>query len=224
VLCRLSYAHRLEEPPAGVEPALQPYEGCVLPLTPQRPEVETAGVEPAFPRCKRGARPLSYVPDGQCERVESNHHSAGAAALQAAELSGAQRSHAARRRATDRIRTGTCRAHTPGCCRYTTVTTTRTTGLEPAASRWTAERSARLSYVRIERRWDSNPRSRAHEARGDSRSPTAHLPGWSRTSGLRFPKPAGWPSPLQAVIPPAGIEPAPSRLRAGRHCLSTTGA
>jgi hypothetical protein len=223
VLCRLSYAHRLEEPPAGVEPALQPYEGCVLPLTPQRPEVETAGVEPAFPRCKRGARPLSYVPDEECERVESNHHSAGRR-LYRPRSSPVLSVRMAARRATDRIRTGTCRAHTPGCSRYTTVTTTRTTGLEPAASRWTAERSARLSYVRKERRWDSNPRSRAHEARGDSPSPTAHLPGWSRTSGLRFPKPAGWPSPLQAVIPPAGIEPAPSRLRAGRHCLSTTGA
>lgn len=28
------------KPPAGVEPALQPYEGCVLPLTPQRRCVE----------------------------------------------------------------------------------------------------------------------------------------------------------------------------------------
>jgi hypothetical protein len=187
VLCRLSYAHRLEEPPAGVEPALQPYEGCVLPLTPQRPEVETAGVEPAFPRCKRGARPLSYVPDGQCERVESNHHSAGAAALQAAELSGAQRSHAARRRATDRIRTGTCRAHTPGCCRYTTVTTTRTTGLEPAASRWTAERSARLSYV---------PR----------------CAGGIRTHGLELMRLARTASPLPRICP-AGVEPAVSGSR-----------
>jgi hypothetical protein len=65
------------------------------------------------------------------------------------------------------------------------------------------------------RRWDSNPRSRAHEARGDSLSPTAQrpaapakpaqplvgvaserlsLPGWSRTSDLRRPKPAGWPN------------------------------
>jgi hypothetical protein len=170
-----------EEPPAGVEPALQPYEGCVLPLTPQKPGVETAGVEPAFPRCKRGARPLSYVPDEECERVESNHHSAGRR-LYRPRSSPVLSVRMAARRATDRIRTGTCRAHTPGCSRYTTVTTTRTTGLEPAASRWTAERSARLSYVRKERRWDSNPRSRAHEARGDS------------------------PPPLR--ICPAGVEPA----------------
>ena len=54
-----------------------------------------------------------------------------------------------------------------------------------------------------------------------------NLPGWSRTSGLRFPKPAGWPcSPTGRcrAVPPAGVEPAPSRLRAGRHDRSTTGA
>src|SRR5438874_8161241 len=47
------------------------------------------------------------------------------------------------------------------------------------------------------------------------------LPGWSRTSGLRFPKPAGWPSPPRAAeaVPPAGLEPAASRVRAGRHRL-----
>jgi hypothetical protein len=54
-----------------------------------------------------------------------------------------------------------------------------------------------------------------------------NLPGWSRTSGLQFPKPAGWPrSPTGRcrAVPPAGFEPAPSRLRAGRHDRSTTGA
>jgi hypothetical protein len=49
-----------------------------------------------------------------------------------------------------------------------------TTGLEPAASRSTTERSARLSYAPEVRGWDSNPRSRAHEAREDSHSSTAH--------------------------------------------------
>jgi hypothetical protein len=53
------------------------------------------------------------------------------------------------------------------------------------------------------------------------------LPGWNRTSGLRFPKPAGWPSPLQAEAKgstPGGSRTRPSRLRAGRHNRSTTGA
>jgi hypothetical protein len=45
------------------------------------------------------------------------------------------------------------------------------------------------------RRWDLNPRSRAHEAREDGRSSTAlGLAGRSRTCDLRCPKPAGWPS------------------------------
>ena len=94
------------------------------------------------------------------------------------------------------------------------------------------------------RGWDSNPRSRAHEAREDSRSSTAQV--WpagskagcdglavarpvpcdtrrsrvSRTCGLRRPKPAGWPTPPQPdgrSAPPAGFEPAASGLRARRH-------
>jgi hypothetical protein len=47
------------------------------------------------------------------------------------------------------------------------------------------------------------------------------LAGRSRTCGLRFPKPAGWPAPLQPEVdrrvPPAGLEPAASGLRARRH-------
>ena len=38
--------------------------------------------------------------------------------------------------------------HDLGCCRYTTATMkTGTTGLEPAPSRLTSERSSRLSYA-----------------------------------------------------------------------------
>jgi hypothetical protein len=61
---------------------------------------------------------------------------------------------------------------------YTTVTTYEagTTGLEPATSRLTSECSAQLSYAPEEwRGWDSNPRSRAHEAREDGRSSTAQV-------------------------------------------------
>jgi hypothetical protein len=121
--------------------------------------------------------------------------------------------------------------HDLGCCRYTTATTMAkkagTTGFEPATSRSTTERSGRAEL---------RPRSsaggiRTHGlelmrlARTASPLPRS-LPGWSRTSGLRFPKPAGWPSPLRAdeeveqvrpLIPPAGLEPAASRVRAGRH-------
>ena len=108
--------------------------------------METAGVEPAPPRCKRGVLPEGPRPRGcdpaatrpasgifalgihfrgsracgqvQCGRVESNHHSRGP------------------------------RGYSP--------------------------LSSPVLGVRTEwRGWDSNPRSRAHEARGDSRSPTA---------------------------------------------------
>jgi hypothetical protein len=58
---------------------------------------------------------------------------------------------------TGRIRTGTAGITTPDARRYTTVTLggsrlgghalAGTTGLEPAASRSTTERSARLSYA-----------------------------------------------------------------------------
>jgi hypothetical protein len=59
---------------------------------------------------------------------------------------------------------------------------------------YSAPSSPVLSVRKTWRGWDSNPRSRAHEARGDSHSPTARragLAGWARTSDLRFPKPAG---------------------------------
>jgi hypothetical protein len=133
--------------------------------------------------------------------------------------------------------------HNLECCRYTTVTRKKagTTGFEPATTRSTTERSGRAELRPLVRAcftmkqalkvrgWDSNPRSRAHEAREDSLSSTAHLPGWSRTSGLRFPKPAGWPSPLRAVgvltRPPSPRRAAPRHSRtsppdAGRRSRS----
>jgi hypothetical protein len=53
------------------------------------------------------------------------------------------------------------------------------------------------------------------------------LAGRSRTCDLRRPKPVGWPTPLRpgerlrrcAAVPPAGLEPAASGLRARRHLL-----
>jgi hypothetical protein len=107
--------------------------------------VETAGVEPAPPRCKRGAHP--HGPHPQVVR---------------------------RKGAADRIRTGTARITTSNAGLYTTATSngddrTRTGGLSPDKRVLSP-----LSYVPKEwRGWDSNPRSRAHEAREDSRSSTA---------------------------------------------------
>jgi hypothetical protein len=62
VLFPLSYVR--EEPPAGVEPAPRPYKGRVLAVDTTEAEVETAGVEPAPPRCKRGALPQELHPQG----------------------------------------------------------------------------------------------------------------------------------------------------------------
>ena len=100
--------------------------------------------------------------------------------------------------AAGRTRTGAAGITTPNARRYTTATA-GTAGLEPAASRLTSERSGRLSYAPVKSRgWDSNPRSRAHEAREDNRSSTAHsLAGRTRTCDPRLPGPVGWPAPPQ---------------------------
>src|SRR4051812_15107226 len=72
--------------------------------------MEMAGLEPASPRCKRGALPVELHPQAmRTDGVEPPQRSA--AALQAAELADAQRPQA---RATDRIRTGTSRFTTSG--------------------------------------------------------------------------------------------------------------
>ena len=101
---------------------------------------------------------------------------------------------------------------------------TRTGGLSPDKRLLSP-----LSYASVLRGWDSNPRSRAHEAREDSRSSTAlrntGLAGRSRTCDLRCPKPAGWPTPLQpGTRTPGGTRTRTSELRARRHNPSTTGA
>jgi hypothetical protein len=76
--------------------------------------------------------------------MESNHHSAKAAALQAAELTNARRPRELR--VAGRARTGAAGITTPNASDYTTATA-GTTGIEPAASRLTSERSTRLSYA-----------------------------------------------------------------------------
>ena len=101
----------------------------------------------------------------------------GATGLQPAELTHAQRPQDIG--ATDRIRTGTARittsdaAVTPQPPRTRAQGATGTTGLEPAASRSTGERSPSELRPQRWRGWDSNPRTRAHEAREDRHSSTA---------------------------------------------------
>jgi hypothetical protein len=121
----------------------------------------------------------------------------GAAALQAVELADAQRPHQGARAALvrpsaltgrhDRRRTRThargsrpdsnryCEVHDLGCCRYTTATMDGDDGTRTRDRSPDKRQLLPLSYVPEWRGWDSNPRSRAHEARGDSRSPTARV-------------------------------------------------
>src|SRR5262249_993970 len=129
--------------------------------------VETAGVEPAPPRCKRGAHPHELHPQvDECGRVESNHHSRrrrGYSPLSSQMLSVRVGG------AADRVRTGTARITTSNAAVTPQPPRAGTTGVEPAAYRLTSERSAvelrPQRFLKAWRGWDSNPRSRAHEAR-----------------------------------------------------------
>ena len=159
---------------AGVEPAVASVQARVL-STERRPQVEvrTGGVEPPQ-RAAAGLRPVELA---NARRPRGRGGRPG--------------SNRRQRGSQPRVLPTTPRPPWTG-----------TTGLEPATSRLTSECSSQLSYAPIEARgWDSNPRSRAHEAREDSRSSTAQgLAGRSRTCDLRRPKPAGWPSPPQPDV------------------------
>jgi hypothetical protein len=72
-LSSLSYG-RGKEPPAGVEPALRPYKGRVLPLTLRRREWRRRESNPLLLVASEVLFLLSYIP--RCGRMESNHQSA----------------------------------------------------------------------------------------------------------------------------------------------------
>ena len=217
--------------------------------------METAGVEPAPPRCKRGALPLELHPRvgrTECGRMESNHHSAkhrvysaGSSPLLSVRMNRlGQDLHGPRSgpfrglRAVENLLlrildlalirwpTGFEPAPTGLTTPGASVTPrpprsgddrTRTGGLSPDKR---ALCSSELRPRRV-RGWDSNPRSRAHEAREDNRSSTAQ--SGRQESNLRSPAPeAGGVafSPTarcEQRAPPAGFEPAASGLRARRH-------
>jgi hypothetical protein len=69
VLCLLSYV-RVMKPPAGVEPAPRPYKGRMLAVDTTEALMETVGVEPTPPRCKRGALPPELHPQVRTGGVE----------------------------------------------------------------------------------------------------------------------------------------------------------
>ena len=155
--------------------------------------METAGVEPAFPRCKRGALPLSYVP----RICDANGWSRTTTAP-----GGGFTGRGARR----------CSAFAQGG---------RPTGFEPV------QRGSRPRMLPLHHgHHDADDRTRTGGLSVDSRALcTSELrPQSARLdSNQRSPAPeAGGvgQAPLQAAAssrPPAGLEPAPSRLRAGRH-------
>jgi hypothetical protein len=72
----------------------RPYKGRVLAVDTTEAKWRRQGSNLLFLGASEVLCPLSYVPGmPRCGRVESNHHSAAAAALQAAELTLAQRPH-----------------------------------------------------------------------------------------------------------------------------------
>ena len=135
--------------------------GACLPLnTTEAMEWRRRELEPAPPRCKRGALPDELHPHWmRTDGVEPPQHEA--AALQAGELTNAQRP--------------------------------RDEGDRPDLNR----RCGDHEWGREPGR-DSNPRSRAHEAREDSRSSTAQVstPGETRTRTFR-----DWSPPTTASSP-----------------------
>ena len=192
--------------------------------------METAGVEPAPPRCKRGALPSKLRPQGcECGRVESNHHSAWPRVYRPQSSPMLSVRKKGRPTGFEPVPRGSRPRMLPLHHSHHEITSgddrTRT-GDFSADNRalWPSElrpqrcnsaggiRTHGLELMRLARTASPLPRS---------------LPGWNRTSGLRFPKPAGWPSPPQAEAnssTPGGSRTRPSRLRAGRHRRSTTGA
>ena len=154
------------------------------------------GVEPDPPRCKRGALPGELHPrvdaDGWSRTTTARGDGVtGRWARQCPASAGRSggRPDLNRRRGD----------HDPECCRlhhgHSGDGRTRTGGISPDKR---APYATELRPHGRSRGRDSNPRSRAHEAREDNRSSTAQgLAGRIRTCDPRLPGPVGWPAPPQ---------------------------
>ncbi len=168
---------------------------------------------------------MSYIPKVRTGGVEPPQHEA--TGLQPAELAVAQRPQRQRgdRPGSNRRRRGSQPRMLPTTPRPPRSGTrpngddrTRTGGLSPDKR---ALCSSEL-HPRESRGWDSNPRSRAHEAREDSLSSTAQvwlagvepaISGARSRWGVQLP----YSQMNDRSAPPAGLEPAASGLRARRH-------
>ena len=156
-----------EEPPAGFEPAPRPYDGRVL-------AADTTEAE------KQVEMPGVEPDPPRCKR--------GALPVEPHPQGDGGRPDSNGRRGD----------HDPECLPlhhgHSGDGRARTGGLSPdRRALWPSELRPHLES----RGWDSNPRSRAHEAREDNRSSTAllDLAGRTRTCDLRLPGPVGWPAP-----------------------------
>jgi hypothetical protein len=140
--CRLH--HRPVKRTARIERASREWRSHALPLSYVRQE-PPAGVEPT-PRPYKG-RVLAV------DTTEAESGDGGSRTRSSSVQTRCSSTRASSPRVADRIRTGAARFTTSGARRYTTATKKRAgaTGLEPAASRLTSERSARLSYAPIAR-------------------------------------------------------------------------
>jgi len=167
--------------------------------SPRRRPGKTARPSPTEPdrvRLNEPARVGIKHADGW-SRIRPSALEVHAPRLQRGELSCAQRPQ---ERVTDRARTGTAGLTTPGAgLLHHSHHEAGTTGLEPAASRLTSERSAHLSYAP-----SSAGGIRTHDLELMRLARTAaplpritDLAGRIRTCDLRCPKPVGWPTPLQ---------------------------
>ena len=219
-----------QEPPAGVEPAPRPYKGRVLPLTLRRPdEWRRRESNPLLLGASEVLRHQSFVPERgrggpRCGEVRAGGvepPQLEAPGLQPGELAGCSAPAWRGDRPGSNRRRGD---HSPGCfllhhghhgwallvapCRLRAATRdgddrTRTGGLSPD----------KRALCSSELRPQGRVCKRCLDLCGFAAVETS-LAGRSRTCGLRLPKPAGWPAPLQpdgragldlAASPPASL-------------------
>ena len=197
VLFRLSYV-RARSLRQESNPHLGRTKGACLPLTLRRLDGDGGSRTRSSSLQARCSATRASSPrwSRECGRMESNHHSARHRVYSAGSSPDAQRPL---EKVADRVRTGAAGLTTPGA----SVTPrpprngddrTRTGGLSPD------KRVLCSSELRPHRECAGGIRTHGLELMRLART-TAPLPrslaGRSRTCGLRRPKPAGWPSPLQ---------------------------
>jgi hypothetical protein len=142
-----------EEPPAGIEPAPRPYKGRVLAVDTTEARWRRRESNPLLLGASEALCHQSFIPGTDADGWSRTTTARGTAFT----ARGAHRMLSARLRGDRPGSNRYCEAHNLGCSPLTpgsprlvrdgTRAEAGTTGLEPAASRLTSERSARLSYA-----------------------------------------------------------------------------